>query len=639
MMDTISRSSNSMNNTATRSASRSTSGNPIKPGQAGKPGKDDEIEATPGFSGKKSKSGETDDAFAGQLMQANAAQAQGQPKAGAFGMTGALGATDRGGTEATGTPSKPSTASKGGQAESTAPAVLGSEEARGAPVLLQRGTGTPERTLINQKLANSPNTGTAMAGLKSSGRDGAFEEGMDPSVTARSALGTDPAAAPSENVLTGATGATAQGKAAQPLGTAGGAMRGNPLSLRQSRGEAGMMGTTGLMEFQTQGIPLAAERSPSMANSEMALDGKGGMDGMDIGMRFSDRAMSARAAGADASVNGELLIGSGFPGTAAVMSANPESLRLQRTPLSGGEFLSTLSAVQAQTQAGPLAGPMPRSDLGSERGFSGDGSPGRPLYSVGEFNSPTTHTVDPSFGHAIRAKKLGNGLGGDELGMAQSGQGSEAASGVMANGSKPFAAAAATVVTGHVTQGAMTKERLSSESLIGISTGIRNLTTQGGGEIHLKLHPENLGELHLKVVTDGKQVGLQIQASDDRARKILEESISHLQDSLGSHQMSLKSVEFTVAQAGAAENRDPNSQQHQQQQQQHNGQWNPDQQGFQDLASGGRDPRGQGFASQEGGGRFGSGSFQGGRSGISSGGAFGSRSQAAAVNGRLDVMA
>jgi flagellar hook-length control protein FliK len=47
-------------------------------------------------------------------------------------------------------------------------------------------------------------------------------------------------------------------------------------------------------------------------------------------------------------------------------------------------------------------------------------------------------------------------------------------------------------------------------------------------------------------VTDGKNVGLHIQATDERAKKILEESISHLKDSMASQSLSLNTVDFSI---------------------------------------------------------------------------------------------
>jgi hypothetical protein len=111
---------------------------------------------------------------------------------------------------------------------------------------------------------------------------------------------------------------------------------------------------------------------------------------------------------------------------------------------------------------------------------------------------------------------------------------------------------APTQLTGHVTQGAMSRERLDSHALTGLSSEIRNLGANGGGEIRIRLKPENLGELHLRVVTRGNEVGLRIQASDDHAKKIIEESMGYLRESLTSSQLSLARVEVTVAQAASA---------------------------------------------------------------------------------------
>ena len=106
-------------------------------------------------------------------------------------------------------------------------------------------------------------------------------------------------------------------------------------------------------------------------------------------------------------------------------------------------------------------------------------------------------------------------------------------------------------VSGHVTTGANAQDRLTSESLLGVSSGIRTMAANGGGEMRIRLRPENLGELHVRVMTDGTQVGLQIQASDEKAKKIIEESIGHLKDSLASQSLSLTHMDISVANVGA----------------------------------------------------------------------------------------
>ncbi len=115
----------------------------------------------------------------------------------------------------------------------------------------------------------------------------------------------------------------------------------------------------------------------------------------------------------------------------------------------------------------------------------------------------------------------------------------------------PFQAGTGTVrMDGGVVAGSMSRNRLSTESVSGIAQSIRQLGN--GGEMRIRLKPDHLGELHLKVTTGGQagtNVGLQIQASDERARKILEESMGSLKESLASQNLSLGRVDVQVAPA------------------------------------------------------------------------------------------
>ena len=102
-------------------------------------------------------------------------------------------------------------------------------------------------------------------------------------------------------------------------------------------------------------------------------------------------------------------------------------------------------------------------------------------------------------------------------------------------------------IPANVVPGAMSRDRLSTDSLIGLSTGIRNLTQQGSGEIRVRLKPGNLGELNIRVITDGNRVGLHIQASDEKAKAVIEESMVHLKESLSAQHMTLSQVDLTLA--------------------------------------------------------------------------------------------
>jgi flagellar hook-length control protein FliK len=158
-------------------------------------------------------------------------------------------------------------------------------------------------------------------------------------------------------------------------------------------------------------------------------------------------------------------------------------------------------------------------------------------------------------------------------------------------------ASAPVEVTGNVVQGRMAQDRLSSESLSGISGGIRNLSLSGGGEMRVRLRPDNLGELNIHVTTQGNQVGLKIQASDEKAKKILEESIGHLKESMAGHRLELNQVDLTVAAAGNGATLNDGAQEHSQRHQQHS-YASMDQGsaygGFNDLTGQGRGSNGQG---------------------------------------------
>ncbi|MBN23241.1 MAG: hypothetical protein CL678_18290, partial [Bdellovibrionaceae bacterium] len=101
-------------------------------------------------------------------------------------------------------------------------------------------------------------------------------------------------------------------------------------------------------------------------------------------------------------------------------------------------------------------------------------------------------------------------------------------------------------VTGHVTLGSGAKSQFTRESVINVSNQLKQLASQGGGKMKIKLNPVELGELNLKVETKGSQVALSIQAADQSATKALRESISNLEEQLKKHDLNLGSVELTT---------------------------------------------------------------------------------------------
>jgi hypothetical protein len=102
----------------------------------------------------------------------------------------------------------------------------------------------------------------------------------------------------------------------------------------------------------------------------------------------------------------------------------------------------------------------------------------------------------------------------------------------------------ATVVTdtGDIQQ----RKKISLDGLSLISNQIRDLKSQGGGEIRVRLQPENLGELFLKVSTQGSQVFLQIQTADEKVKRIVTQSLGALKDSLSTHHLVLSQCDVSV---------------------------------------------------------------------------------------------
>lgn len=99
---------------------------------------------------------------------------------------------------------------------------------------------------------------------------------------------------------------------------------------------------------------------------------------------------------------------------------------------------------------------------------------------------------------------------------------------------------------GNVVPGGMMRDRLTTDTVHNLSNGIQSMKFAKGGEMSIKLNPAHLGELMIKVSTDGQAVGLKVHASDPKAKKILEESISSLKESLATQQLALGRVDISV---------------------------------------------------------------------------------------------
>lgn len=68
------------------------------------------------------------------------------------------------------------------------------------------------------------------------------------------------------------------------------------------------------------------------------------------------------------------------------------------------------------------------------------------------------------------------------------------------------------------------------------------LVKQGGGEVTVKMTPEGLGEIHLKVMLENGKMNVEMTTQDKQAKKLIETSLSDLKSSLASQQIHVEHV-------------------------------------------------------------------------------------------------
>ncbi|MCC7441684.1 MAG: flagellar hook-length control protein FliK [Bdellovibrionales bacterium] len=201
--------------------------------------------------------------------------------------------------------------------------------------------------------------------------------------------------------------------------------------------------------------------------------------------------------------------------------------------LSGEEFLNTRRALESPVSgAGALAAMQGASpSAAAARVQPGQAAPTpMPAHLVTKPQIPT--------GSQVLERRARNAVGSEGELAASAG----AAAGTHA-AARPLESPPQQI-TAQVVPGAMARERLATASVGTISSGIGSLKERGGGEIRLRLNPEHLGEIHLRVATHGNEVAIQVRASNDKAKGVLEESLSALKESLAGHRLVLGKVEI-----------------------------------------------------------------------------------------------
>lgn len=80
------------------------------------------------------------------------------------------------------------------------------------------------------------------------------------------------------------------------------------------------------------------------------------------------------------------------------------------------------------------------------------------------------------------------------------------------------------------------------------------LVQKGGGEVSVKMSPEGMGEVNLKVqLLDGK-LNIEMQTQDKHVKKLIEESLSDLKSGLAAHRLSLEHVKIDTVNATNTDN-------------------------------------------------------------------------------------
>lgn len=80
------------------------------------------------------------------------------------------------------------------------------------------------------------------------------------------------------------------------------------------------------------------------------------------------------------------------------------------------------------------------------------------------------------------------------------------------------------------------------------------LVKKGGGEMSVKMSPEGMGEVHLKVMLLDGKLNVEIQTQDKHVKKLVEDSLSELKSGLAAHRLSLEHVKVDTVNATNADN-------------------------------------------------------------------------------------
>lgn len=101
----------------------------------------------------------------------------------------------------------------------------------------------------------------------------------------------------------------------------------------------------------------------------------------------------------------------------------------------------------------------------------------------------------------------------------------------------------------HVALGVDSTDKTASKAVLESDSNIKEIINQaqyivkqGGGEVTIKMTPEGMGEVQLRVMLENGKMNLQMNTQDRHVQKMIEDNLSDLKTSLASHQISVEHV-------------------------------------------------------------------------------------------------
>lgn len=107
--------------------------------------------------------------------------------------------------------------------------------------------------------------------------------------------------------------------------------------------------------------------------------------------------------------------------------------------------------------------------------------------------------------------------------------------------------------TGTATALAQLQER-RDENVQEVLKQAQFLATKGGGEMTVKMSPDGIGEIQLKVLMQDGRLSIEMQTQDKSVKKLIEDSLTELKSGLAAQQLSVDSVRINTVNATNTEN-------------------------------------------------------------------------------------